>query len=149
MGVGSVTCVEPWRVLIAGMVCPLGLRGSFRFRTNDVYGSGVRRRHACEDAVHRDVMSGPYAEGTTTGRLEETNVSTSEMTESTVDGSALLRGQEVRVHAGGQDLGTGTVDDKTEDGSIVWVVFGGAVPRRMFIEEDAARYTVLPPAAIR
>ncbi|QOD06182.1 hypothetical protein IDT60_22825 (plasmid) [Pseudarthrobacter sp. BIM B-2242] len=71
------------------------------------------------------------------------------MTETTTDASALLRGQEVRVHTRGHDLGTGVVDDLTEDGSIVWVVFGGAEPRRMFLEEDAARYTVLPPTSVR
>lgn len=71
------------------------------------------------------------------------------MTEMTVDGSALLRGQEVRVRAGAEDLGPGRVDDLTEDGTIVWVVFGGASPRRMFIPEDQARYTVLPPASVR
>ncbi|MDP9889514.1 hypothetical protein [Pseudarthrobacter enclensis] len=71
------------------------------------------------------------------------------MTATTVKGSALWRGQGVRVQAGGHDLGTGVVDDLTEDGSIVWIVFGGAEPRRMFLEEDAARYTVLPPTSIR
>lgn len=71
------------------------------------------------------------------------------MTELTVDGSALLRGQEVRVSAGSEALGAGKVDDLTEDGSIVWVLFGGASPRRMFIPEDEARYTVLPPVSVR
>lgn len=42
------------------------------------------------------------------------------------------------MQAEGHDLGTGVVDDLTEDGSIVWIVFGGAEPRRMFLEEDAA-----------
>ncbi|GGI02521.1 hypothetical protein ACFFGR_14465 [Arthrobacter liuii] len=72
-----------------------------------------------------------------------------ETTETTVDGSTWRRGQEVRVHAGGHDLGSGTVDDLTDDGSIVWVVFGGAEPRRMFLKEDAARFTVLSPSSIR
>lgn len=76
-------------------------------------------------------------------------MSTSELTETTVDGSALQRGQEVRVRVGSEDLGAGKVDDLTEDGSIVWVVFGGATPRRMFIPEDEARYTVLAPASVR
>lgn len=76
-------------------------------------------------------------------------MSTDEMNEMTVDGAALWRGQEVRVHAGGHDLGRGIVDDLTDDGSIVWIVFGGAEPRRMFLEEDAARYTVLAPTSIR
>lgn len=53
------------------------------------------------------------------------------------------------MQAEGHDLGTGVVDDLTEDGSIVWIVFGGAEPRRMFLEEDAARYMVLPPTSIR
>ncbi|TQJ36738.1 hypothetical protein [Arthrobacter sp. SLBN-122] len=70
-------------------------------------------------------------------------MNTDEMTDTTVDGTALWQGQEVRVYAAGCDLGTGLVDDLTVDGSIVWIVFGGAEPRRMFLEEDAARYTVL------
>lgn len=76
-------------------------------------------------------------------------MSTDELTEATVDGSALWRGQEVRVRMRGNDLGTGVVDDLTEDGSIVWIMFGGAEPRRMFIEEDAARFAVLPPTSFR
>ncbi|MDJ0459908.1 hypothetical protein PUN71_022120 [Arthrobacter sp. NQ7] len=75
-------------------------------------------------------------------------MNTEEMTNRTVDSTALWRGQRVRVHAGVHDLGAGVVDDLTEDGSIVWIVFGGAEPRRMFIEEDAARYSVLPPSSI-
>lgn len=69
------------------------------------------------------------------------------MTELTVDGSALLRGQEVRVRVGSRNLGAGVVDDLNEDGTMVWVVFGGAMPRRMFIPEDEAQYIVLPPAS--
>jgi hypothetical protein len=76
-------------------------------------------------------------------------MNTDEMTETTVDGAALWRGQEVRVYAGGYDLGTGFVDDLTDDGSIVWIVFGGVELRRMFLEDDAARYTVLPPPSLR
>lgn len=76
-------------------------------------------------------------------------MNTEEMTDTTVDGSALRRGQEVRVHLRDQDLGAGVVDDPTEDGSIVWIIFHSAEPRRMFIEEDAARYTVLPQDPIR
>jgi hypothetical protein len=76
-------------------------------------------------------------------------MSTDEMTAATVDGSALMRGQEVRVQVGDEALGTGVVDDITEDGSIVWVIFGGAVPRRMFIPEDQARFQVLPPTSMR
>lgn len=72
-----------------------------------------------------------------------------EMTVLTVDGTALRRGQDVMVRAGDEDLGTGVVDDFTEDGSVVWVIFGGATPRRMFIPEDQARFTVLPPVSIR
>ncbi|ACL42061.1 hypothetical protein Achl_4110 (plasmid) [Pseudarthrobacter chlorophenolicus A6] len=71
------------------------------------------------------------------------------MTELTVDGSALLRGQEVRVRVGSENLGTGIVDDLSEDGTMVWIIFGGATPRRMFIPEDKAQYTVLPPASVR
>lgn len=63
------------------------------------------------------------------------------MTELTVDGSALMRGQSVRIHAGGRDLGERVVDDLRQDGAVVWIAFGEAEPRRMFIEEDAARYT--------
>lgn len=74
-------------------------------------------------------------------------MNTDEMTETT-DGTSLWRGQEVLVRAGGHNLGRGIVDDLTDDGSIVWIVFGGAEPRRMFLEEDAARYTVLPPTSI-
>jgi hypothetical protein len=81
--------------------------------------------------------------------MERARVNTDEMTEQTVDGSALWRGQKVHVRMRGQDLGTGVVDDLTDDGSIVWIVFGGAEPRRMFLEEDAARFTVLPPTSIR
>jgi hypothetical protein len=76
-------------------------------------------------------------------------VSTSEITELTVDGSALLRGQEVQVRVGSENLGTGIVDDLNEDGTMVWIVFGGALPRRMFIPEDEAEYTVLPPTSVR
>lgn len=80
---------------------------------------------------------------------ERAAMNTEELTESTVDGSALWRGQEVRVHMHGHELGTGLVDDLTEDGSIVWILFGGVERRRMFIEEDEARFTVLPPTSIR
>lgn len=71
------------------------------------------------------------------------------MTELAVDGSALLRGQEVLVRVGSEDLGAGIVDDLNEDGTMVWVIFGGATPRRMFIPEDEAQYTVLPPMSVR
>lgn len=71
------------------------------------------------------------------------------MTGLTVKGSALLRGQEVSVRVGSEDLGTGTVDDFTEDKDIVWVVFGGATRRRMFIAEDQAEFRVLPPVSVR
>ena len=74
---------------------------------------------------------------------------TDEMAALTVERAALRRGQDVRVQTGDEDLGAGRVDDLTEDGSIVWVVFDGAMPRRMFIPEDQARFTVLPPAPIR
>jgi hypothetical protein len=74
---------------------------------------------------------------------------TNEMITLSLDGTALRRGQEVFVRAGSEDLGTGVVDDLTEDGSIVWVIFGGVTPRRMFIPEDQARSTVLPPSSVR
>jgi sRNA-binding protein len=74
---------------------------------------------------------------------------TEEMTATTTDGTALQRGQEVLVKAGTEPLGAGVVDAITEDGSIVWVVFGGTTGRRMFIPEDQARFTVLPPSSIR
>jgi hypothetical protein len=72
-----------------------------------------------------------------------------EMTALTVDGAELRRGQEVRVQAGDEALGTGVVDDFTEDGSAIWVIFGGASPRRLFIPEDQARFQVLPPSSVR
>ena len=56
---------------------------------------------------------------------------------------ALRRGQEVRVRAGAEDLGTGTVDDMTADGAHIWVIFGGSTPRRLFIDEDEADYRVV------
>jgi hypothetical protein len=74
---------------------------------------------------------------------------TDEMTTLNVHGSELLRGQEVMVHVGEEAIGTGVVDDLTEDGSVVWVIFGGAIGRRMFIPEDQARFTVLTPASVR
>lgn len=72
-----------------------------------------------------------------------------EMTGATVDGSGLMRGQDVRVRVGAEDLGKGKVDDLSDDGSIVWVRFSGASTRRMFIPEDQAQFTVLPPASLR
>lgn len=71
------------------------------------------------------------------------------MTKVTNGGFTLLRGQEVRVRAGKQDLGVGIVDDYTEDREIIWIVFGGAGLRRMFLPEDRAEYEVLPPASVR
>lgn len=55
----------------------------------------------------------------------------------------LRRDQEVHVRLGGQDLGTGRVDAVAEGGEAVWVVFGGATPRRLFMIEDQAEFTVL------
>lgn len=74
---------------------------------------------------------------------------TDDMTALTVDGAELRRGQEVRVQAGSEALGAGVVDDFTRDGSAIWVVFGGASPRRLFIPEDQARFTVLAPVSAR
>ena len=71
------------------------------------------------------------------------------MTPMAADGRALRRGQEVLVRAGDENLGKGKIDDFTENGEIVWVMFGGATPRRMFIPEDAAEFTVLPPLTVR
>lgn len=52
------------------------------------------------------------------------------------DRSALRRGQQVMVTRHGDEVGTGVVDDVTGDGSVVWIVFGGAFPRRLFLESD-------------
>jgi hypothetical protein len=71
------------------------------------------------------------------------------MTALTVNGAELRRGQEVRVQAGDKALGTGVVDDFAADGSAIWVIFGGASPRRLFIPEDQARFTVLPITSVR
>lgn len=67
------------------------------------------------------------------------------MTAVTVEGTRLTRGQEVQVSLGLHDLGTGKVDDFTDDGLIVWIVFGGATPRRMFLPGDRTRFTAPPP----
>jgi hypothetical protein len=57
---------------------------------------------------------------------------------------SLRTGQEVHVRVGSEDLGRGRIDDMTDGGDTVWVFFGGATPRRLFIDEDAAEYRVLP-----
>lgn len=59
---------------------------------------------------------------------------------------SLLRGQDVHVRVGNEDLGHGRVDDLTDGGDTVWIFFGGASPRRLFIEEDSAEFRVLPPS---
>ncbi len=59
--------------------------------------------------------------------------------------SDLRTGQEVHVRVGNEDLGRGRIDDMTSNGDTVWVFFGGATPRRLFIEEDAAEFTVIAP----
>lgn len=92
---------------------------------------------------------GDHTVGKQANGRDQDAINTEEMTETTVDGTALWRGQEVRVHAGGRVIGTGVVDDLTDDGSIVWIVSGRAQPRRVFLKEDAARYTVLPATSIR
>ncbi|WP_160292491.1 hypothetical protein [Arthrobacter sp. SPG23] len=53
------------------------------------------------------------------------------------------------MRVGSVNLGTRIVDDLNEGGTMVWVVFGGAVPGRMFIPEDEAQYTVLPPTSLQ
>jgi hypothetical protein len=74
-------------------------------------------------------------------------VDTEKMNRPTTRRAALLPGQAVHVRLGCSDLGAGIVDDRTEDGDIVWIRFGGATPRRMFIAEDPAEFTVLPPGS--
>lgn len=91
-------------------------------------------------------LTAPTLDGLRGSSDERNLMGSEEMTAVTIDGAPLRRGQEVMVHAGAEDLGAGVVDDFTEDGSIVWVIFGGAAPRRMFIPEDQARFAVLPPA---
>lgn len=69
-----------------------------------------------------------------------------EMSGMTVRRSALLPGQRVHVRLGTPALGIGTVDDRTVDGSIIWIRFGGATQRRMFLDEDPAVFTIPPDA---
>lgn len=74
---------------------------------------------------------------------------TNEMSGTTASRSSLLPGQVVHVQLGPADLGAGTVEERTIDGSIIWIRFGGVTPRRMFLDEDPAVFTVLPPASVR
>jgi hypothetical protein len=53
------------------------------------------------------------------------------------DWTQLSRDQQVEVVSADIGLGTGRVDDVTADGSTVWIYFGGAYPRRMFLRGDA------------
>jgi hypothetical protein len=76
-------------------------------------------------------------------------VDTDEKTGTMTHRRSLLRGQEVNVRLDRTDLGTGLVDDMTDNGDIVWVIFGGPIPRRMFLAEDPAEFTVLPAASDR
>ncbi|HEX9088386.1 MAG TPA: hypothetical protein VF867_12770 [Arthrobacter sp.] len=69
------------------------------------------------------------------------------MTRPTTRRAGLITGQAVHVRLGRSDLGVGRVDDRTEDGAIVWIFFGGATPRRMFMADDPAEFTVLEPGA--
>lgn len=118
-----------------GRAFPMPGRGTVRARISG----------PCLLAIHLGTITGGKQANGRDGR----EMNTDEMAGMTVDGSALWRGQEVRVHVGGHSFGEGIVEDLTDDGSIVWIVFGGAEPRRMFLEEDSARYTVLPPTSIR
>jgi hypothetical protein len=68
---------------------------------------------------------------------------TSESAGTPVHQDELRSGQEVHVRLGSQDLGTGRVDAVTEDGEAVWVIFGGATPRRLFLIDDQAEFTLL------
>lgn len=68
---------------------------------------------------------------------------TSETTGTPTHQGDLRSGQDVHVRLGSQDLGTGRVDVVTEDGEAVWVIFGGATPRRLFLIEDPTEFTVL------
>lgn len=54
----------------------------------------------------------------------------------------LTPGQTVHVRVGHEVLGDGRVDAVAGDGT-VWVFFGGASPRRLFIPEDKAEFRVL------
>lgn len=79
--------------------------------------------------------------------LENTTADT--LAASAFETAGLRCGQEVRVRCGAEDLGAGIVDAITEDGSIAWVIFSGATGRRMFMAEDQAQFTVLPPTSVR
>jgi hypothetical protein len=70
-------------------------------------------------------------------------VHTDEISGTTAQRSTLQPGQHVQVRLGPTNLGVGTVEDRTVDGSIIWIRFGGATPRRMFLEEDPAVFTVV------
>ncbi len=50
--------------------------------------------------------------------------------------SALVSGQLVLVGLRGAEPEAGRVDELTDDGSVVWVDFGGAFARRMFHVAD-------------
>ena len=68
---------------------------------------------------------------------------TDEISGTTALRCTLLPGQRVHVLLGPTDLGVGIVEDRTTDGSIIWIRFGGATPRRMFLDEDPAVFTVV------
>ena len=52
------------------------------------------------------------------------------------DWTQLRLDQQVDVRGDGVGLRTGRVDDVAPDGSTVWIYFGGAYPRRMFLPGD-------------
>jgi hypothetical protein len=59
-----------------------------------------------------------------------------------VSWSDLPSGQAVRLSQDGLDIGYGTVDGATPDGSIIWVVLDGWRERRMFHREDYVRVEI-------
>lgn len=74
--------------------------------------------------------------------METTMTEASAETGGYTDLADLLPGQRVRVSAGFTNLGAGLVDARTDDGSMVWVDFGGAYSRRLFMAEDRARFAL-------
>ena len=54
-----------------------------------------------------------------------------------------MRGQEVHVRAGEEDLGIGIVDEVTSGADAVWIFFPGAAPRRLPTDHGSIEFTVL------